>query len=233
MAQRDILRWNPREVTLVDLDPELVNLFKNEQASGVPGILARLNKGALADSRVRIRYGDAFLVVDDLINEGRTYDTIVVDLPDPSHVDLNRLYTVRFYAKLRTLLAGDGAIGIQSTSPYHARKAFISIGKSVAAAGFAHTEQYRQNVPSFGEWGWTIAVNNGRSPSERLQDTQFRVDDGWTTRKIVLGAFAFPKYFFDGWDEIKTSRLGNAAAYQYHQQAWEKRQGLVDSGKPQ
>lgn len=231
LALRDILRWEPDEVTLVDLDRELVDLFSNPEAPGIRGVLARLNQGALTDTRVEVRHGDAFLVVDQLINAGKRYDTIVVDLPDPSHVDLNRLYTVRFYAKLLAVLAGDGTMSVQSTSPYHARNAFIAIGKTISVAGFAHTEQYRQNVPSFGEWGWTIAVANGRSASRRLrEDASFGVDDGWTTREIVLGAFAFPKHFFEGRDKIRISRLGNAAAYQYHQQAWETRQGLVEDG---
>ena len=34
MALREVLRWSPEQVTLVDLDPDLVALFKN--GSGVP-----------------------------------------------------------------------------------------------------------------------------------------------------------------------------------------------------
>jgi len=34
----------------------------------------------------------------------------VIDLPDPSHPDLNKLYSVYFYQRLKELLAGDGII---------------------------------------------------------------------------------------------------------------------------
>ncbi len=234
LALRDVLRWGPREVLLLDLDPRLVAFFTEpliRNGRAVNGPLLELNGRAFADARVETRFGDAFLTVDRLIREERRFDVILVDLPDPSNVDLNRLYTVKFYAKLRLLLAGDGAMAVQSTSPYHARKAFLSIGKTIRQAGFAHVEQYRQNVPSFGEWGWSIAVANGRPASRRIAETaRLPVDDGWTTKAVLQGAFAFPRNFFDGLDAIEVSRLGNAAAYRYHQQAWEREQGLPTDG---
>ena len=46
-------------------------------------------------------------------------------------------------------------MAVQSTSPYHAKNTFISIGKTIRHSGFYRVEQYHTNVPSFGEWGWT------------------------------------------------------------------------------
>ncbi len=231
LALRDVLRWEPREVMLLDLDPRLVEFFSVPlESSGrvVNQPFLDMNRRAFADSRVETRFGDAFLTVDRLLREQRRFDVVLVDLPDPSNADLNRLYTVKFYSKLRGLLAGDGAMAVQSTSPYHARKAFLSIFKTITAAGFAHVEAYRQNVPSFGEWGWTLAVANGQPAGRRIADAiSLPVDDGWSTKAILQGAFAFPKNFFSGLDDIEISRLGNAAAYRYHQQAWEREQGMV------
>ncbi len=230
LALRDVLRWRPKEVLLLDLDPRLVAFFAEPLALDgrvVNQPFLELNRRAFADARVETRFGDAFLTVDRLLREEARFDVVLVDLPDPSNADLNRLYTVKFYSKLRGLLAGDGAMAVQSTSPYHAREAFLSIGKTIRRAGFAHVEQYRQNVPSFGEWGWSIAVANGRPASRRIAEAPgLPVDDGWTTKAILEGAFAFPKYFFDGLADIEVSRLGNAAAYRYHQRAWEREQGL-------
>jgi len=230
LAVRDILRWNPSEVLVLDLDPGVVELFSTPKVVDgrvVNRALLELNQFAFRDPRVRVRFGDAFLTVDALIAAGKTFDTIVVDLPDPSHPDLNRLYTLRFYTKLRQLLAGDGAMAVQSTSPYHAREAFMSIGKTVAAAGFGAVEQYHQNVPSFGEWGFTIAVARGRPASRRIAALKaLPVDDGWTTREVLLAAFVFAKGQFDGLREIEVNRLGNAATYRYYQRNWESEQGL-------
>lgn len=230
LALRDVLRWNPKEVLLLDLDPRLVAFFSKpvlRDGRVVNRALLELNDFAFRDPRVSTRFGDAFLTVDDLIGDGRLFDVVIVDLPDPSHVDLNRLYSVRFYDKLRQLLAGDGALAVQSTSPYHARAAFLSIGKTLARAGYRHVEQYHQNVPSFGDWGWSIATLNGAPASRRLAALEaMPVDDGWTTKPILIGAFAFPQGFFDGLDEIVVNRVGNGAVYQYHQQAWESELGI-------
>lgn len=235
LAARDILRWNPREVVVLDLDPKLVGFFTEPLVRNgrvVNKALLELNGFAFKDHRVKPIFGDAFLTVERFLREGRRFDAIVVDLPDPSHPDLTRLYSRRFYQKLRQVLAGDGAMAVQSTSPYHARKAFLSIGKTVAAAGFAHVEQFHQNVPSFGEWGWTIAVPHGLPASERLRRLErLPVDDGWTSKPVLLGAFAFPKGTFRGVEDIEVTRLGNAAVYRYYQRAWEFEQGLNTTEK--
>jgi len=231
LALRDILKWEPKQVVLVDLDRELVDFFTHPYSVDgevVNQALLELNEFSFSDPRVQVHIGDAFTQVDALIEAGALFDTIIVDLPDPSHPDLNKLYSTRFYAKLRNLLAGDGAMTVQSTSPYHAKHAFLSIGKTVAYADFAHVEQYHHNVPSFGEWGWTIAVRNGAPARTRLArlDEPLAVDDGWTTRGVMLAAFEFSRHFFDDVPAIKVNHLGSMVAYQYHQNDWRREQGI-------
>jgi spermidine synthase len=160
------------------------------------------------------------------------YDSIIVDLPDPSHPDLNKLYSARFYAKLKTLLTGGGAMVVQSTSPYHAKNTFLSIGKTVKYAGFKNVEQYHHNVPSFGERGWTIATKNGQSAKVRIINKHaLDVEDGWATQGVLLASFEFSDHFFDNIDDIKINRINNQAAYQYHLQDWEKQQGIYSPAK--
>lgn len=232
LALRDVLRWNPAQVTLIDLDQDIITLFKDPlEVDGqiINQRLLSLNQSAFNNSRVKVIIGDAFLAIDPLIQQQQHFDSIIVDLPDPSHPDLNKLYSTRFYAKLRTLLSGDGAISIQSTSPYHARNAFLSIGKTVKHAGFENVEQYHHNVPSFGEWGWTIATLNGLSARQRIQAiNHLPIDDGWTTQGKLLAAFEFSKRFFEDIEKIKVNRLGSHVLYQYHQQDWETQQGLYN-----
>ncbi|VAW67549.1 Spermidine synthase [hydrothermal vent metagenome] len=238
LALRDVLRWNPDSVDLIDIDEAIVDFFtlpytqsgaavneSGEKPVNLP--LLELNEYAFSDPRVKTHFGDAFIKVDELIESQQLYDVIIVDLPDPSHPDLNKLYTARFYAKLKGVLAGDGAMVVQSTSPYHAKNAFLSIGKTVKYAGFLHVEQYHHNVPSFGEWGWTIATKNGLSAKSRIsQRKRLAVDDGWSTRGVILSAFEFNRRFFDIIDSIKVNRINNMAAYTYYQSDWEKQQGI-------
>ena len=230
LALRNVLRWHPRSVDLVDIDHSLIDFFTHpHQKNGrvINKALLDLNQHSFSDPRVHTHFGDAFIKVDELIRAGKLYDSIIVDLPDPNHPDLNKLYSARFYAKLKALLAGDGALVVQSTSPYHAKNTFLSIGKTVKYAGFKNVEQYHHNVPSFGEWGWTIATQNGLSAKARIEQSE-SVDtrDGWSTRAILLGAFAFSQGFFEPLPNIRVNRINNLAAYQYHLSDWEKEQGI-------
>ena len=186
-----------------------------------------LTGGSLRDPRLTLRHADAFVAIDTLLADKRRFDVIIVDLPDPSHPDLNRLYSVNFYARLKQLLYGDGAMVVQSTSPYHARNAFIAIGKTLKAAGFGQVQQYHANVPSFGEWGFSLAVPMGRPPLARLQDVPAqRFDHPWLNKDMALAAFAWPRHFYHGSDTIRVNTLGSHVLYQYHQQAWQDQQGL-------
>jgi spermidine synthase len=224
LALREVLRWVPKSVLVLDIDQDLVNFFRHPHKMNGKVInqrLLELNHYAFSDPRVQLRFGDAFNSVDDLIRENLNFDTIIVDLPDPNHPDLNKLYTARFYAKLKHLLNGDGAMAVQSSSPYHAKKVFLCIGKTVEYAGFAHVEQYHTNVPSFGEWGWTIATKVGKSAKKRLMDDEvFEVDDGWIQQEFVLASFQFNAHYFDDFNKININRIGSHEIYSYHQQDW-------------
>ena len=233
LALRDVLAWSPKQVTLIDLDQELIALFQ-QPFEKFPATLAhkvnQLTQQSFVDPRVDLRYQDAFLAIDELLTNKQTFDTIIVDLPDPSHPDLNKLYSVNFYARLNQLLAGDGIIAVQSASPYHAKSAFIAIGKTVEAANFKNVQQYHANVPSFGEWGWTIASKYGASPLERLKALpEFPIEQKWLTLPMLYGAFEFPNHFFDARDAIPINYLGSHAIYQLHQKAWSNQQGLNES----
>ncbi|NOX43813.1 MAG: polyamine aminopropyltransferase [Gammaproteobacteria bacterium] len=230
LALRDVLRWQPKQVTLIDLDKAIVDFFSQSKAlegDEVNTRLLELNQKSFSDPRVTLLFGDAYNKVDELLQAEQIFDTIIIDLPDPNHPDLNKLYSARFYAKLKQLLAGDGAMAIQSTSPYHAKDAFLSVGVTMQHAGFEHVEQYHHNVPSFGEWGWTIATKLGRSPRQRLAALQaLPLDDGWMTKGKLMAAFEFSQHFFKDRDKIRVNRVGSGVAYQYYRKNWEIQQGI-------
>ncbi len=239
LGLRDVLKWEPKAVTLVDLDKGLVELFSekytrntDEKTLQLKQRLMVLNEAAFEDSRVEVIFGDAFIEIEKLLESNQKFDTVIIDLPDPSHPDLNKLYSDYFYARVAQLLSGDGIMVVQSTSPFHARSAFLSIGKTVKQAGFDHVEQYRQNVPSFGEWGWTIASIMGSPPSERIkQNTQLPVDNGYVTLPLLNGAFAMPSNYYQDLTDAKVNYLGSGVIYQYHTQAWQRDVGVYAPAK--
>ncbi|MGL5472247.1 MAG: polyamine aminopropyltransferase, partial [Shewanella sp.] len=217
-------------VTLIDLDATLVQLFTSpgdDMPARLSHAMLALNGNAFKDPRVKVIHDDAFNGVDKLIASGMNYDAIIVDLPDPSHPDLNKLYSDYFYRKLKELISNDGALTVQSTSPYHAQKAFISVGKTLALAGF-NVKQYHHNVPSFGEWGWSIATLSGKNAQHRLAElNDLPLKDDWLTLGLVNGAFEFPANFYQDAANIKPNELGSLQLYHYHLQAWSETEGLT------
>jgi spermidine synthase len=230
LALRDVLKYSPTNVTLIDLDSELIDIFQSPDKhlnTSLAKKISYLNKQSLQDERVTILRSDAFLTINELLKSGQVFDAIIIDLPDPSHPDLNKLYTVNFYARLKQLLAGDGLIAIQSTSPYHAKDSFISIGKTLSAANYAHVQQYHDNVPSFGEWGWTIAAKIGASPLARLNKLEtLPVRHSWINLALLKSAFIFPNDFYKNKHDIDINILGSHTLYQLHQKAWKDQQGI-------
>jgi spermidine synthase len=220
LALRDVLSWRPKQVTLLDLDRELVEFFKTEAPAGENKDFIKMNKGSFSNPGVETIFGDAWLSVDQLIADGKRFDAIIVDLPDPNHPDLNKLYSTAFYAKLRNVLTGDGAMVVQSTSPYHAKRTFLSIGRTIEAAGFAKVDQYHANVPSFGEWGWTIAVPHGLSPRARIENFTGAMPEAWATVAMIKASFVFGRDFFAERDQIKINRPQSSTVYRYHMQDW-------------
>ncbi|WP_404341594.1 polyamine aminopropyltransferase [Pseudoalteromonas mariniglutinosa] len=227
LALRDVWRWPVKEVTLIDLDAQLLNLFGHQDSDYQPPEeiqqrLTKLNQASMSDPRADIRVADAFLEVEALLAAGKQFDTILIDLPDPNHPDLNKLYSDYFYNHVRQLLAADGAMAVQSTSPYHAKKAFLSIAKTVKAAGFSYVEQYQQNIPSFGQWGWTIATVAGKPASARIKTANaLPVSSRWISKDYLLASFIFPNHYFEQINEIEVNRLGSGTLYDYYRQAWQ------------
>ena len=235
LALRDLLRWNPRTVTLIDVDSGLLRLFRGDDPAAPDWLdrtLTELNGHAFDDPRVEVIEGDAFIEVEQLAAAGRRFDVVVADLPDPSHPDLNRLYSDYFYGRIRQLLSPDGTFVTQSTSPFHATEAFLSIGKTIASVGI-DVEQYHANVPSFGQWGWSIGTVRGLPASARIHASDVPLfPDGWLDKTQIAAAFALPDAVSGRVDSIAINRLGSHVVFGYHQRAWREQQGTFFAGDP-
>lgn len=150
LAIREILKYSTVQgIDLVDLDAEMVAICREQP------IFRTLNKESLRNPKVHFINDDAFNYVK---NCSRRYNVIIVDLPDPSDSAIGKLYTVSFYQMLRQIIAADGVVVTQSTSPFLARKPFWCINSTLEAA-FPQVIPYQAYVPSFGLWGFNIACS--------------------------------------------------------------------------
>jgi len=147
LAVREILKYPGVEsITLVDLDPEMTQLFTRHP------VLSALNQHAFSEPRVHVINADAFRWLD--ANPDR-FDFIVVDFPDPTSYSLGKLFTTTFYRLAAKHLSAGGLMVVQSTSPLFARQSYWCIVETVKQAGL-RTYPYHLYVPSFGEWGFVI-----------------------------------------------------------------------------
>lgn len=184
LGLREVLKYpDVKEVTLVDLDPEMTRLAAEQED------LVRLNAGALLNAKVKVLENGA--LIDDpeatmtvmtpdqkvlfnrrseataqvnLINVDATrfvqqiqgvYDVIIIDFPDPNNLELSKLYSRGFYQLLARKLTRDGVLIQQSSSPVYTKEAFLCIGRTLNASGFS-VAPLHENVPTFGEWGFWV-----------------------------------------------------------------------------
>lgn len=252
LALREILHYpDVRQVTLVDIDPAVVRLASrhpdlirlNEAAfhdarvrvlepAGVRTgnritITAktklaedRIDKTEYPIAEVSVFYLDADLFLRRVTD---TYDVAILDFPDPGLVELAKLYSTDFYRALAERLSPAAILSVQSTSPYHAKEAFLCIGRTLESAGYTALP-YRQNVPSFGEWGWHLAWRGGETPEE-MRERIFRCDrfavrTSYLTPETMRGAFAFGRGWLQSARVIEPNTKLRPVLLNYYQRDW-------------
>jgi spermidine synthase len=207
LALREILRYpNIKQVTLVDLDPEMTQLF-----SSSPPLVA-LNKNSFHDPRVRVINADAARWIETAED---SFDAAFVDFPDPSNFALGKLYSVPFYAMLRKRVAEHGLVVVQATSPYFAPHAYWSIEATLREADF-HTFPYHTYVPSFGEWGFILAGNE----AQFVPPEQYLLPMRYLNAAVTQEMFSFPPDMQR--IAVEANHLNSQALVRYFDEDWHR-----------
>ena len=209
LLAREVLKFPEVEtVTIIDLDEEVFRLAK-ENAH-----LKSINQNALLNPKVTTIAADAMTF---LMESTGLYDVIIADLPDPSNDALARLYSTSFYRLVQNHLTPNGVFATQASSPFHTRNAFWCIYETVAASGFEHVYPFHTYVPSFGDWGFIMAANLKKEP------TNFKTD--LTTR--YLAPDLVKKMFFFAKDmtnpgNLSVNQLDKPNLLHYFLEDWEE-----------
>ncbi|TFH36117.1 MAG: polyamine aminopropyltransferase, partial [Dehalococcoidia bacterium] len=146
---REVLKHGSvRQVTMVDLDEQVVSVCRR--------YLPSFSAGAFDDPRTELIVGDARRFVEE---SPRTFDVIIIDLPDPLEIGpAQLLYTREFYTAVKSRLAPGGIVSVQSeSSRWYDLQAFVAIVRTIGDV-FSHTAPYQVHMPSFSSlWGFTTA----------------------------------------------------------------------------
>lgn len=209
MAAREVLSdARVGHVTLVDLDPEMTRLFRGNPE------LASLNRGSLSSPRLSVVNADAFRWVRAAQGP---FDAVIADFPDPTDYALGKLYSESFYRECARLLAHDGVMTVQSTSPLVAPRSYWTVAATLEAAGLS-ARGYHVYVPSFGEWGYTLAAH-GTPPAPRHLPAGLRFLDA--TAEALM--FAFPRDMARRPEPV--NRLDNQALVRSFNEEWAHYEG--------
>lgn len=218
LAAREVLKYRAvSRLTLVDLDPAMTEL-----AASHP-VLVRLNNDALSDPRVEIVHADAFAFLQ---TDGRLFDVIIVDLPDPNSVALARLYSLNFYRLCKKQLKRGGVVVTQATSPFFTRRAFVCIYKTLQAAGLSPLA-YHNHIPTMGEWGFVLGVDAGLMEQSALKQAIVglsfdRVETRFLNQDAMVSMTHFGKGIFDDSAHISVNNESRPVLHDYYQRGrWE------------
>lgn len=140
-----------RSITLVELDPKVIELSKR--------YLREINRECWKDDRLSIVFMDCRMFLKEAIRDGRKFDLVIVDLPDPKDDLSATMYSLEFYNMIYDVLSDGGMMVTQATSADYALgyKDYAIIVKTLKASKFKIVRPYRRYVPSFGMWGFVVA----------------------------------------------------------------------------
>ena len=191
LALRELLKYpDVQKIDLVELDPAMTHF------SSTHPTMVELNQGAFQDPRVHVIHQDAWTWAR---HQNGHYDAIVLDFPDPHHIETAKLYSLQFYKLLYFNLKPHGALVTQATSPLYDPNVFACIRRTLEEANF-QVESLHVEMRSFGQWGFHIAMPKSESRDELSMKEHFKT---WTPPVFVsafdaeslLGAFAWPPHF--------------------------------------
>ncbi|MBN1526936.1 MAG: hypothetical protein JW919_05095 [Candidatus Omnitrophica bacterium] len=105
----EILKYREARVTYVELDPLLIELLRSYPSA--------LTKDELGSARVRIEYGDGrrFVKLTKSV-----FDVVLMNLPAPSTLQINRFYTREFFRSVESILkeGGELCLSLPGSSSY-------------------------------------------------------------------------------------------------------------------
>jgi spermidine synthase len=109
-ALSEALKYDGLTIDYVEIDPELIRAGE--------GYLPEEEVRALRDSRVNIHFLDGRLFVQQRGRDpnAKSYDLVILNLPDPYTAQLNRFFTLEFFRMVKSVLKEQGIFSFRVSS---------------------------------------------------------------------------------------------------------------------
>jgi len=123
----EILKHNPSRIDYVELDPAILAL----DTGNMNGQICK----SLRDPRVHTHVSDGRLFIKKARHKQIHYDCVILNLPDPENIQLNRFYTEEFFQEARDVLSPQGVLFFTLTgADNYLESEGLGLNRSVYAA---------------------------------------------------------------------------------------------------
>lgn len=180
-----------QQVTLVDLDPMVVEIARRE--------LKAIHKGALDDPRVRVYCTDGAAFVRATQER---FDLVLLDLTDPE-TPAGPLYTAAFFEQVRRVLAPGGAMVMHMGAPFFEPQQVSHLHGELRRS-FAQVSAYGLHIPLYGAyWALAVASDTLVPPSLPVAEVRSRLQERgmaglqYYNPEVHGALFALPNFYRD------------------------------------
>ena len=140
-----------KRAVMVDIDKEVIDICQQ--------FLPDYSRGSFQDPRAEVIHTDAR---EYLASTSESFDIIIIDLPEPiEEGPAYLLYTREFYELVKSKLAPNGIISVQSGSASWTELENLSAVNYTLKSVFPIVRVYQVDIPSFGgPWGFCQASSD-------------------------------------------------------------------------
>jgi spermidine synthase len=184
---QEILKYPGTSIDYIELDPELLRISLS--------LVVPTDGGTTFDGRLHVLTDDARRYIKGL--RGPRYDLVLLNLPEPSTANLNRLYTVEFFREAQRALKADGVIALALPASFgYVGKRMQAANGSIAASLKA---VFRNVVLSSEEYG-VLAASDGP-----IETAPARLQRRVRERDVAM-AYFHPYLLDDAFDPLKVEQ---------------------------
>ncbi len=170
-----------KQIDLVDIDPEVINLSNR--------YLKKINKGSLKNSKVKIIEMDAYEYIKCTKIK---YDVVIADRPDPVGAGKS-LFKKNFYIKIKKVLYNKGIAIFQSGVPFLQKKELIEVLK-YSKDIFKYSGIITTVVPSYIGGHMALVWVSNKTNLKKAKQKKPKIKTGYYNFDIFKASFCLPNF---------------------------------------